>query len=198
MLIGFLILLIVGGGGCVQATPPGEGTIRFLRHEPEYWVDNFLSSTQKDTLQVRLWSDSRQRFLDSIPDPASMETTMDWDYWFVDNKVEAVLFLKGKEQLRIPDAIGLYYCSVLEEDGRRAVAIVPCFATVADIIHCDIYALGGGGWEPFVGFSTSPSYFYDEESAEKEWLVRKDGRWMYRDYLNSIKGEDTTLHYVFY
>lgn len=187
----------MGGVGSMQFPPGGEGAVGFLRHEPEYWVDNFLSPTRKDTLQVRLWSNSQQRYLDSIPDPASMETAMDWSFWFMDNEVEAVLLLKGKEQLRIPDAIGLYYCSVLEEDGRRTVAIVPCFATAADIIHCDIYSLEGGGWEPIMGFSASPSYFYDEEGAEDEWLVRKESRWMYRDYLNLIKEEDTTLHYVF-
>lgn len=176
-----------------------EDSIKFTPIEPEYWIDTYLSPSQQDTIKVLLWSNVLQKYIDSIPDVTTMASTMDWSYWFMENEVESVVFLKGHEPLRIPDAIGLYYCGVLEERGQRAVAIVPGYIITTDFIPCTIYSLEGGRWEEVKSFTTTPSLFYGEEEPElsEDWLVQKEGRWMYRDYLDYLKEEDTTLHYVF-
>ena len=176
-----------------------EDSIKFTPIEPEFWTDTYLSPSQQDTIKVLLWSNVLQKYIDSIPDVTAMESTMDWSYWFMENEVESVVFLKGHEPLRIPDAVGLYYCGVLEEGGQRAVAIVPSYIITTDFIPCTIYALEGGRCEEVKSFTTTPSLFYGEEEPElsEDWLVQKDGRWLYRDYLDYLKEEDTTLHYVF-
>lgn len=176
-----------------------EDSIKFTPIEPEYWIDTYLSPLQQDTIKVLLWSNVLQKYIDSIPDVTTMASTMDWSYWFMENEVESVVFLKGHEPLRIPYALGLYYCGVLEEGGQRAIAIVPSYIITTDFIPCTIYSLKGGQWEEVKSFTTTPSLFYGEEEPElsEDWLVQKEGRWMYRDYLDYLKEEDTTLHYVF-
>ena len=176
-----------------------DDSLKYIPIETEFWVDNYLSHTQKDTIKVLLWSNTQQKYLDSIPDISSMESTMEWMYWFIDNEVETVLFLKDLEVLRFPEASGLYYCGVLEEGDIRAIAIVPSLIITSDFVSCDIYSLETNSWKLINNFTTTPSLFYsdDEPELSEEWLILKDGRWMYRDYLNYIKDEDTTLHYVF-
>ena len=186
---------------CRTADETRPDIIKYIDLEPEIWFDNYLSPSHKDTIEVRLWSNSQRSYLDSIPDPASMESSMDWTFWFQDNEVEAVLFLKGFAPLRIPDAVGLHFCGALEEDGRRAIAIVLCYAYPTGENRCDIYTLEDGRWKEHLGFSTDESFTYSEEGEEpeltKEWLVRKEGRWMYRDYLDYLRGVDSSFHYVF-
>lgn len=192
------VLFILSWGPADRSRPDAT---KFIPLEPEIWVGNYLSPSHKDTVEVRLWSNSQQRYLDSIPDPATMESSMDWTFWILDNEVETVLFLKGFAPLHIPDATGLYYCGALEEKGQHAVAIVPCYAYPTGESYCDIYNLEDGRWKEHMGFITDESFTYSEEGEEpeliKKWLIRKDGRWMYRDYLDYISEGDTSFHYVF-
>ena len=166
-------------------------------YKPQIWIDNYLSDDEKDTIIVRLWSRAQGSYLDSLP----IDTTEDWPSWYQRNEVEAVLFLKDIEPLYLESSFSIYYCAVLCEQGKRAIAIVPGVAQWSNCNVCKVYTITNNRWVQIREFSVLSSFTFIEEGEEpeisREWLVKKDGRWMYRDYYTSVLEGDAPFCYVF-
>lgn len=168
-----------------------------LSYTPQIWVNHFLSDERKDTLQVLLWSNRQQKYLDCIP----VDTTIDWPAWYQQNSVDAILKLKGVEPLHIKQCSSLYYCDILREEGKRAIAIIPCITQWSNNNMCFIYYIQDNKWKQICHFSVLSSFTFSEDGEIPEltsqWLVKRDGKWMYRDYAMYVAEGDSTYHYVF-
>lgn len=166
-------------------------------YTPQIWVDNFLSDDKKDTLKVLLWSNKMNGYLDSIP----IDTSADWPTWYRENKVVAVLMLNNVRPLWVYNCKSLLHCSVLKENGKRAIAIVPNATQMSNVNVCEIYSIKNNSWIALRKFGILSSFTYSENGEEpelsREWLVERNGRWMYRDYDYYLTEEDTSFHYVF-
>ena len=181
-----------------EITAAEADTHQIMEHYTlQMWCDNFLSDDKKDTLVVQLWSGVQNRYLDSIP----VDSTMDWWAWFQRNDVEAVLSLKDIKPLHIRNSHCLYYCTVLHENGKRAIAIVPGACQPSNLNVCEIYIIQNNNWVLLQKFSLLSDFLVDEDGGGPEftskWLVKSKGRWMYRDYGNYFAEVDTNYHYVF-
>ncbi len=167
----------------------------WMPYSPQKWIDNYLSVQTKDTLVALLWSEKQKRFLDSIP-----TENIDAISWYQDNEVELVLRLKNIEPLHIRYATSLMYCSILKEQEKTAIAIVPSLAQWSDLNSCWVYEITEGKWNLIKSFDILTSFVLSEGNEKAEltnWLFQKNGQWFYRDYSNYITEQDTDYHLLF-
>ena len=172
-----------------------EKAMALKPYTPQLFIDYFLRADAKDTVKVLLWSGNR--YLDSIPH----DTVTDGWCWYQQHGVELVILLKDIEPLHIPDGWYLVHCSALSERGKKAVAIIAKASCPSNVGNCDIYTIENNQWKRMRSFSVLVSEAMGmnggESSLCKEWLVKRNGRWMYRDYLGWCSGNDESYHYVF-
>lgn len=191
-----LALVSCGNNNCTDSKNYSESTI-FNQYSPQIWVNKFLSEDRMDTLKVLLWSNEQNGFLDSIP----VDTTVDWPAWYQQNRVDAVLMLGDVEPLHISYCHSLYYCNVLQEQGKRAIAIIPGASQWSNNNVCFIYTIRGNKWCLMRHFGILSSFTHSEDGEETEltrkWLINRNGKWMYCDYDKYLTEEDSTYHNVF-
>ena len=115
--------------------------------------------------------------------------------------VSLVLLLNNIEPLHITDGWYLVYCSVLSERGKRVVAVIAKASCPSNVGNCDIYTIENNQWKRMRSFSVlvseAMSINGEEPNLCKEWLVQRNGRWMYRDYVGWCSGNDESYHFVF-
>ena len=162
---------------------------------PQLFIDYFLRDDVKDTVKVLLCSGNR--YLDSVPH----DTVTDGWCWYQQHGVSLVLLLKDIEPLHITDGWYLVYCSVLSERGKRVVAVIAKASCPSNVGNCDIYTIENNQWKRMRSFSVlvseAMSINGEEPNLCKEWLVQRNGRWMYRDYVGWCSGNDESYHFVF-
>jgi len=179
-----------------QSSSIDKDIVQLKPYDPEVWTDYYLTEDRMDTIKVLLHSHNRK--IDSVP----IDSTMDWWCWYQQNDVSAVLLLRDVEPLEL-HGCGLCFCSALEEDGRRAIAIVPIVDGPSACTSCEIYEIKDKRWKPYKEFGTRTWCFDNSNPQEtefsKKYLMKRNGRWMYRDIDKIIieQEADSTWHYVF-
>ncbi len=147
-----------------------------------------------DSLKQLMYSDKSRSVLDSVADP--MNT--DWDTvvnWFSHNYVNVLLVLnKGGDTLRFGNAQGLntlINTGDLNQDGKDEIALVVDWFDYSNMNSCKIYTLYDERWVELKQFQIHESAFEEGQEVDpavgiKDWLINKEGKWYYTDYVKSI------------
>lgn len=176
------------------AAKADDESVEMMPYEPQIWVDHFLSSERKDTLQVTLWSGISNQFVNEIPN----DTTRDMWCWYQEHVINAVLLLNDIEPLYLPNGYALAQCYPITEGKNRAIVIVPYIAQPSNWVQCRIYTISDNKWVEQKSFGIA---LWDDSGGMeslKKCLVEKNGRWMYADQSDiDMEPKENPYHYLF-
>jgi hypothetical protein len=172
-----------------------ESKVKLHKLKKLFVVGDFDGDGRKDTIFQHNYSRLTRTEIDNSADPFQNE----WDTvvkWFYDQDADLYLTINkyNQDTLHVGTAQGLYCLLNIGDnnaDGKDEIAFVIDNLDFSKINSCKIYSFCKDKWTRLKQFGVHESSFESTSDKAptfdniKDYLEKKNGKWVYRDYLQN-------------
>ncbi len=172
-----------------------ESKVKLHKLKKLFVVGDFDGDGRKDTIFQHNYSRLTRTEIDNSADPFQNE----WDTvvkWFYDQDADLYLTINkyNQDTLHVGTAQGLYCLLNIGDnnaDGKDEIAFVIDNLDFSKINSCKIYSFCKDKWTQLKQFRVHESSFESTSDKAptfdniKDYLEKKNGKWVYRDYLQN-------------